>query len=86
VAAAGKPQAGLPVGHQQELPVVLVEDHEVADQVDVRDIGLLHPIQRSSAGDPLRCRGEMYALLLVPGADSLQQIRQPGTKKLVRAV
>ncbi|MER5228167.1 hypothetical protein [Streptomyces flaveus] len=60
------------MGDQQKLPVGLIKDHEVADQVDRRDVGFLHPIQRSCAGDPLRRLYEMCALLLLPGTDALQ--------------
>ncbi|WP_424534348.1 hypothetical protein ACOZ38_29145 [Sphaerisporangium viridialbum] len=38
------------------------------------------------AADPLRCRGEMRVLLLIPGANALQQLGQPSTKRLVRNV
>jgi hypothetical protein len=77
VAATGKPQAGRAVCDEQKLPAGLVEGHEVADQVHRRNIGLPHPIQRSSGCDPLRCLGEVRTLLLIPGpsSDSVSRVR-----------
>ncbi|GHB68154.1 hypothetical protein GCM10010306_072380 [Streptomyces umbrinus] len=54
--------------------------------MDRRHIGFPHPPERSPAGNPLHRLGEMDTLLLVPGTNTLQQTRQPHTKKLVTLV
>ncbi|MGI3198952.1 hypothetical protein ACRJ4W_10705 [Streptomyces sp. GLT-R25] len=82
----GKPQTGLPVGDQQEFATLLVQDHEVTDEMDRRHIGFPHPPERSPAGNPLHRLGEMDTLLLVPGTNALHQTHQPHTKKLVTLV
>lgn len=86
MAAAGKPQASRAVGDKQRLLTGVIEDHEVADQMHYRDIGLPGSTERSSAGDPLRCHREVPPLLFVPGIDALQHLRQPSTKHPVRSV
>ncbi|MER5472542.1 hypothetical protein ABZX90_39700 [Streptomyces sp. NPDC002935] len=49
-----------------------------------RNIRFAHPVERGSAGDPLRGGPQMGALQVVPRFDGADQSQQVGTRLIVR--
>ncbi|MFG2951582.1 hypothetical protein [Streptomyces adustus] len=83
VSAGRQPQARFAVRDEQQLTARVVEDDEVAHQVHRGNVRLVHPVERGSAGDPLRGGLQVGALQAVPGFDGANQLQKAGTRLIV---